>query len=267
MLNKDPTRTLTLRRKAVAQVTKRFNEIKRVIRITLLDNRVLAHAEPADASRFVFLRDAGKVDEFMRWLHRQIQLEILNGAQNDDSNFLNAFVGLGYASGATKTRSAIGRKYGDLPVTSVFSNPAHVARAELIYTRVFSQLKGVTEVMEQQIARVLTDGIIQGKGIEEIAQNIIDRVDKIGITRARLIARTEIVNAHNLATIAEAESIEGILGVPIKMIWQTSLDGRERPTHRARHRKVYTKEKVLPLLGEPNCRCSITPWTKKFGEL
>ena len=266
---KDPTTTVTLRNRAVSKINSKFNKIKKVIRETIVDNQVLTNeVTPDNKIKYVALRDPEKLDEFMKWLNLQISKEILSGTASD--NWLNVFIGNAYTRGVKKTRSAIGRKYvelGYLKDTSVFANPAHVDRAELIYTRVYSQLKGVTEAMEQQISRILADGIIQGLNPTVIAKNLNDRVDKIGKVRARLIARTEIVSAHNVATLQEAEILEKTIGQPIKVVWQTALDGRERDTHRARNRKVYTQKEALPLLGEPNCRCSVTPWLEDLGEV
>jgi hypothetical protein len=86
-----------------------------------------------------------------------------------------------------------------------------------------------------------------------------DRIDKIGKVRGRLIARTEIIKAHQTAAIQEAELLEAETGYTINMEWSTCIDGRERPTHHDRNNKIYTKEKVQTLLGEPNCRCSVSP--------
>ncbi len=262
LFNRDPTRTLTLRAFAVSELNRRFNEIKRVVRLTVSETNLLTvNAEPAGASRFAFLRDAEKVGEFESWLDEQVQEEILGGGTPGE-NWLNGYVGTSYGRGAQKTRSVIARKYanaGLLPTSSIFTNPAHIERAELIYTRTFSSLKGVTDVMGQQMSRVLSDGILRGQGIKEISDGLTNRIDKIGKTRATLIARTEIVNAHNTASITEAETLEGSIGEEVKMRWQTALDGREREEHHNRHNKIYTKKVAATLIGEPNCRCAISP--------
>lgn len=276
----DPTQTLTLRNQAVREVDKRFAEIARVIRVTIVDNNILANAEAADAGRFVFLRDAQKVEEFRLWLKAQLDAEILGtltpqGAVvpttqgSRATNWLNVFIGIAYNRGATKTRRRARRRFPALVTNAdnVLANPAHIRRAELIFTRVFSQLEGVVGEVEQQVTRVLTDGIIRGDTTEQISRNLVERTEVIGRTRARLIARTEIVNSHNSAAIIEADELEGVLGEPVQMIWQTSLDGRERDVHRGRHMRIYDRDQAQRLIGEPNCRCSITPWVEEFGEL
>jgi SPP1 gp7 family putative phage head morphogenesis protein len=149
---------------------------------------------------------------------------------------------------------------------TVLGNKIHTDKLDVLYTRGYSQLKGITESMEQQIAHVLSDGMLKGMSPEAVANEINDRVDKIGKTRAKLIARTEIVYSHNVASIMETARLEGILEKELEMIWHTSIDGRERDTHRARHGKKYSKEEALALIGEPHCRCSVSPWVPEAEE-
>ena len=275
----DPTRTLTLRRKAVGQVNRRFTAIQKVITESLVTNQVLANAEAATRRRFEYLAHADKQEEFMAWLNEQVQAEIFETQQrrvmlqdeppvNRHREFwLVAFIGAGYDSGVKAARHKFSKVFLDagLDASSVYANPAHIERAEVLFSRVYRQLDGVTGAMEGQMATILSDGMIQGKNPYTVAKSLNERVDKIGKVRARLIARTEIVNAHQQASIVEGEELSRMLGEEVKYQWHTALDGRERPSHRARHRKIYTKEQVAALVGEPNCRCSVSPWVKGFG--
>ena len=268
--SKDPTQTLTIRKRAVAEINGRFNRIKGVIRETIIDNRALhTNVSAADSGRFAFLRDADKVGEFRKWLDEQINQEILTGSARPADHWLNRYISTSYTRGAKKTQNILKKFYPDLPdpTISVFSNPAHTKRAELIYTRAFSDLQGVTDTMATQMSGVLSDGIVQGRGIKQIARDLNNRVDKIGKVRSRLLARTEVVEAHNSASIVEAGILEDEIGEEVKMRWITSLDGRERASHRARHRKIFTRKRAQQLIGEPNCRCSISAWTKDFEEI
>jgi len=131
--------------------------------------------------------------------------------------------------------------------------PFHADRAALIYTRAFNGMKGVTEAMKAQMAHVLATGMAEGRHPWQIARRLADRVDKIGITRARLIARTETARAHRQATLNEFEALEGIVGEEIFGQWWTALDERVRPRHREWHGKVYTREVLATMVGEPNC--------------
>ena len=145
-------------------------------------------------------------------------------------------------------------------VLGIFHQPFHSERVGLIYTRVFHELEGVTRAMDSQISETLSSGMIEGIGPEEMARRLNGRVDKIGLTRSKLIARTEMVETYNQAAVSEFARASSIIGEPIHVQWWTALDERVRSSHAVRHGKIFTQEEGLQLLGEPNCRCSLLPW-------
>ena len=282
---KDPTSTLTLRLWSVRQINRRFGAIKRAVTQTLVDNAALtvdgkgkisANAQAATRERFIYLRDAAKVDEFGKWVREQVNTDVFDGnvaASSAPSTFWQRTVArTAYGRGATKAQQHVLRFYADTPTAAIlgrtiYGSAAHVERAELIYTRIFEQLRGVTAQMEAQMRGVLSDGIIKGLSTRQIARNLNDRIDKIGIARAKLISRTEIVNAHNYASISAAKDLErSIEGAEVKLKWVTALDGRERPSHRARNGKIYTQAEASRLIGEPNCRCSVSAHLPEFED-
>ena len=94
----------------------------------------------------------------------------------------------------------------------------------------------------------------------ELAKRINDRVDHIGMTRAKLLARTEVVYASNAAALNEFQAAERTIGKKILAQWWTALDERVRDTHRIRQARIYNFKTAETLLGEPNCRCSLLPY-------
>ena len=89
-------------------------------------------------------------------------------------------------------------------VGAVLGGAVHADALGMMYTRNFTELKGITEAMDQQISRVLADGLSQGKNPRAIASDLAGRngrVQKIGLTRARALARTETARAFDEATL------------------------------------------------------------------
>ncbi len=262
-LGDDPTRTLTIRRKAVAEIKRKYTEIKRLINQSVVTNKIFTNVDPLQKSDFVFLRSDEKLQEFDRWLQTAINQIILTGNVNPRSPQLNWMLQYfleGYERGAKKGNTQLARFLGrnKIPVTtSVLQNPFHIDKLQLLFSRDFTQLKGITEAMSQQINYVLSEGLLEGLGSKKIAKNINDRVDKIGITRSNLLARTEIINTFNLAVINEGNYISSIIDEQIVYEWVDSGDSRVRPTHVLRDGKYYTSQKVSELIGEPNCRCTV----------
>lgn len=234
-----------------------------------------------DRDAFRFKRNPDKAKGFMDWLEDQVDRDILTVTYSKtgrkvtgDSRWQQVYVDTSYKAGMRKASNAIlrekrgmdtdrfGRKIpaGPIaPVDTAFLAPIHADAMGLIYTRVFTDLKNVTEAMDAQISRDLSMGLANGKGPMEIAREMIDDVDEIGINRARTIARTETIYAHNEAALNTFEEA-GIEGVTVEAEWATAgfdvcpdcadLQGRVFTVAEARQ--------VHPPL-HPNCRCSMLP--------
>ena len=283
---KDPTRTIVLRRQFIAAMNARFRFLKNEIKKVIVDENFLV-AEKQEIKTPVVMADVfeyrwaeEKAREFRIWLDRMVELKILEtfmvpvtriSPSIGEEYWTDTFIRSAYQRGLSKANS----EFAGMDVTkiselgglmAVFTMPIHAERAGLIYSRVFTDLKGVTDAMSAQMSRTLALGMAEGLSPETVARNLIDRVDKIGLTRARLIARTEIVHAHNLGKLNEYERIEVGLNEKISVRWLTALDEKVRDTHRPRHNKIYERKKAQALLGEPNCRCTIIPYVRSLEE-
>lgn len=268
-LSDDPTRTVTLRKRAVSEINSRFGKIKQLITKSLVDNKIFAeNVNPLQSSDFVFLRSPEKLEHFDVWLKQAINEIVLAGDVNVNSSqlhwMLEYFKG-SYVRGIKSANNIFASIYGRNAIPEIINPlnvPFHVERLQFLFTRDFAQLKGITETMSQQISYELSQGLLQGKGIKHIAREINKRVDGIGIARSRLLARTEIVNTLNLGRLNETEMLSNQLGEDIVFLWISGSDARVRQTHRQRGtypNNYFSPDKVAQLIGEPNCRCAITP--------
>ena len=204
-----------------------------------------------------------RLERFDIWL-RQISEElILPGGvtvTSSDLNWLLEYFKEAYDRGVSKSNSDLARTLGRNQIPEIFSAfdlPYHIEKTGFLFSRDFTQLRGITEAMGQQINLHLSDGLLQGYNPKKIAKKLNERVDKIGITRSKLLARTEIINTHNLGYVNEGLRLSEVLGEEVVYEWISSGDGKVRPEHTTRNRKIYSYDKVIQLIGEPNCRCSI----------
>ena len=255
---RDPTQTLFLRNQASKEVDRRYELVNDFIKESMLEPDSVTVVAPE--RRYAFTRDADGVNSFSTFLRGEIHREV-TGTNHPESFWLNGYIDPAYSKGVQRSDRAIQKELPAQPVPfleSPLSNPAHLERAKLIHTRTFTQLNGINETTAQQITRVLTDGILRGESVDTITKNMINRVDKIGKVRARLMVRTEIVNAHNTAAILEAERLESALGEEIKMIWYHSQRENPRLDHLSWHNTIMSKALAASRIGEPNCRCSVT---------
>lgn len=261
--------TQTLRAKFEGEMGRRFRRIKGLINEALVANDVLGlkvHRAPPTRA-FDFPRSADKVAAFMAWLRDEQQAEILElrrGApvsRSAENVWANLYVETAYQKGIAlagqKLRGA-GVKVDERWINAAFNRPVHADRLGLIFTRTFSELRGITEEMDRQISRVLAQGMAEGRGVRDIARALNDRVDKIGRTRARMLARTEIVRSHNEASL-NAYQEAGIEGVDVEAEFLTASDPCPECAALAAGGPYSIDEARGLIPVHPNCRCSWTP--------
>lgn len=301
----DPTRTLTLRNRFVAEMRRRFTALAKVIRISIVDNdcfgltgtpkvtRVLAAAGPG---QFDFVNSSDKVAAFIAWLQEQYQeyiysngtrgIKIISPTGNiTEANWTDIYIQSAYQQGMKRARQELRKAgidipdFGDMPgmdeIFVAFNQPFHVDRVRLLYTRTFSDLKGITAAMDTMISRALAQGMAEGRNPRELA-SVINKIitgmgedfgvfDSLGRwipgqRRAEILARTEIIRAHHMATINEYERA-GVLGVMVKAEWSTAGDSRVCSICASMNGKVYDLQKIRGMIpAHAQCRCVAIPW-------
>ncbi len=288
----DPTRTSVLRQTFVRDVNRRFNRLKKDIRITVGVNDALGLGPQVNVvtpkNAFNFPSSADKVDAFMRWFRQQASRELLSVGYGQEllpgqQPWTNMYITDSYERGIARA-NAEARKAGYSnvkPLTETgglrasMATPFHADRLGLLYSRTFNELKGITAAMDSQISRVLTDAIANGDSPRLAARKLVATISggdaaALGITdtlgryispqrRAQTMARTEIIRAHHQATINEYESW-AIEGIKVKAEWSTAGDARVCEQCSGMEGNVYTLSQVRGMIPvHPNCRCLALP--------
>lgn len=262
----DPTQTTTLRRQFEADLARRFRAIAKAIRRKIGGED--GFGLKVNAGEFDFPRSDQKVAAFMEWLQGQVNagvLEVRKGEELQQAGqraWTNLYIRNSYQKGIAQSASrmrAQGAKVAPAWVEEAFTRPFHADRVGLAYTRTFNDLRGITAEMDKQISRTLAQGLAEGKGPMDIARSLMDRVEKIGVTRSRMLARTEVIASHaqaSLNTYAEA----GVEGVSVLAEFSTAQDDKVCPECEALEGKTFTMQEaqgVIPV--HPNCRCAWLP--------
>jgi SPP1 gp7 family putative phage head morphogenesis protein len=278
----DPTHTLALRNRFIADLARRFKALKRDIITTIVDRDALGLKkdrprimEAARELEFNFPTSVQKIDAFMKWLREQQERGILEIIERPRSilsppqaePWANLYLRSAYEKGVVSADAKLARA-GVEPIrpagpsgariVGVFDQPQHADRAATIFTRAFSDLEGITEAMDTQISRILTEGLLYGGGPEQLAREIAEKVDGIGLNRARTLARTEIVRAHHLATIQEFKNA-AVNDVQVQAEYTTAEDPCPVcEPYAGQIMSLDEAEKLIP--QHPNCRCSVSPY-------
>jgi hypothetical protein len=264
-VKRDPTRTQTVRARFQADIKRRYVAIACAVREVLVDQDGFGLV--TNRGQFEFARTSDKVSGFMAWLSQQeIQngLKITQGASISNAAeraWTSTYVETSYIRGLNQASARLrqsGATVTDRWVQAAFRRPIHADRLGIAYTRVFTELNGITNAMDQQISRVLAEGLAGGEGPPAIARAINNRVSSIGITRARMLARTEVINAHadaTLNTYVEA----GLEGVDVIAEWLTALDACPICVELEENGPYSIEEARGMIPAHPNCRCAWAP--------
>ncbi len=281
-LKADPTRTATVRRKFLAEMSRRFDRLRKDVVHLLLEEDAfgLVHAEaiasPTKNQRFMFQTRPEQVDAFRRWLKRQVALRIIGDENKVGDEWWEAYVQEGYRQGAGRAfedtkRRARGqvRDFYDGTkqefLRSSFGRPVTVEKTKLLAGRVYSDLKGVTDAMSTKMVRTLTDGLVQGKNPRVIAKDLSEDVAGIGRKRAEVIARTEIIRTHAEGQLDAFEEL-GVTEVGVAAEWLTAGDDlvcEECAPMEGVVMKVEEARNLLP--RHPNCLpgdCLVLPGSR-----
>jgi len=269
MKSYDPTKTTTLRKSLRTVLTKRFRLLRSKLLFLILteDALELDRVDPV-----VNVRGWKNLppDERSRQLKAWIAREVDEGGMLDD---VSARVRQGYLKGIDKGFSRT-RKLSLRP-----KNVSDALRREFLVSQfsgntdtlfnlqslALSDLQGITQHMETQIIRELTEGLIKGNPKAMIARSIADRINKIGITRAKRLANDAVVRAHAEGALDAMERL-GLEEVSVEVEWATAGDNRVCPMCSALENVVMPISKARGLFPRhPNCRCSPIPTSESVN--
>jgi SPP1 gp7 family putative phage head morphogenesis protein len=184
-------------------------------------------------------------------------------------NWTDVHIRSAYQKGVVRARQELRKAGVDLPsfesqpsgISGVFNAPFHADRAQLAFTQTFEGLKGITKAMDAPISRVMAEGMARGDSPRIIAKSIAGiggEIDKIGLNRARTLARTEVIRAHHNANINEYEAA-GIDKVKVKAEWSTA-GFNVCPICESNEGRIFTLNQIRGLIPvHPNCRCVAIP--------
>jgi len=274
--SKDPTQTLGLRRRFAGKAYNRFRSLKGETRALLTErdyfNLRTNQEVPPPPPQAEDAEQAQQQENFQAWLEAAIAALILlpPAQQSLDSHWMGPYIRQGYVQGLERARRELvdagfnvdGAQTQEDATTDqmmrqVLNTPEHREALNSQFQRALSEMKGITDTMKQQMVRELVNGLEQGLTPEQIANNINDRVNKVGIHRARILASTEVVRAHATAQLTEferqgAEEVAGIAEVR----FTTAGDRKVCPVCKSLEDQVFTiteAKGVIPV--HPNCRC------------
>lgn len=257
----EPSSTATLRDRYQADLYKRFQTVKGLVRETVTGHDALRlSATLASARRdFAFESDAGKEAAFQDWFEGALDDEVLEpldrGQVLQGRHYTAQYVRASSRQGAEYAARQLrqeGYEVSTEEIARSFENGVHNEKLRTLYLRNYSALDGITDYADQEISRVLSEGIAAGENPRVMARTLNDRVG-VATTRARTMARTETMHAHHVHAgtryeEAGVEKVEILTYQPCAQC-QDLADGGPYPV----------KEIAQILPTHPRCVCAPSP--------
>lgn len=272
----DPTRTITLRNAFVADMVRRFKAVSQAIvqaiveadALGLIDSRSDIFGN-VDAQVWKFQTDTQKVKSFRTWLQGEIDTNILTTTGPANTPWVAEYIESAHRKGATRafidTRRGLNIQPDALTapkeefLRTAFSSRISLDKVELLYSRTFTELQGVTAAMDQQLSRILAQGLASGHAPAKIAREMTRTITKLTNTRAKTIARTEIIRAHAEGQLDSFEAL-GVKELNVIVEWLTAGDERVCQVCADLEGETFTIDEARGRIPEhPNCRCTWIP--------
>lgn len=268
----DPTRQLSLRKATQRNVRGRFAALAKAIQFLIVADDVfgLIGAIPslltnAASKRWQFLASPEKVDAFQGWLADQVErgLMVPDAGAPLGSPWLSKNLDTSYRSGALRAyRDAKRAISGDESflleaegqfVESMHQRTVKTSALRLLYTRQYSQLRGITDAMSGRLGQILAAGLADGKSPKDLASEISKAID-VSRQRAEAIAQTEITNAFVNGQLDAFEAMGIDSGLTIMAEWTNA--GNPCKACAAMSKVVLTIKEARGLIPRHvNCAC------------
>lgn len=146
--------------------------------------------------------------------------------------------------------------HSSLSVNPIVQEPYMETQLKLFQTQNTDLITKMGLDQKARVEQTLYSNLSQGNGIEKIQQEL-EKSEKIGENRARLIARDQTNKFNGQLTQLRQQEV-GI----VSYVWTTAQDERVRPTHKVLDGETFSWEKG-PKIGHPgseiNCRCIAQP--------
>lgn len=300
----DPSHTWTLRNAFTADMNRRFKLIsKAVTKVVVEDDvfgldetNIMTFASTPGRKAFAFLSKSEKMKAFLQWL-RQVEDAVLLEMRTDarygllsEIPWFSTYLAKAYQQGTTRAQQEL-KKAGLTVVLGddtgmLFVNPVSVEKLMVLFTRAFTDLQGITATMDEQISRILAQGLFEGQSPITLARMInsaiissgeslaldIQYINKAGKQvsyfmsgrrRAEILARTEIIRVHHKATVDEYRTW-AVEGVYVLAEWATAGDNRVCEKCAPLQGTIWTLDEIEDMIPyHPQCRCVSIPFVDK----
>ena len=268
-LRQDPTFTKTLRARFEADFKRRYKRV-----LAELSDFMSQAPELMANKQYDFPVGPLETSAVLDFLNESVRRNVIDpteaerivrekGITPKPNNWVEGYLYDSYKKGIRRAQNEVNKRTAKGKKVELMEGALkrknHQDKLEQILGRVYTGLKGIDEAMQAGIRREIALGLESGEGTAKIAKRIEGRVEKIGRTRSRVLARTEVIRTHHQSNIASYREA-GVQGVEVQAEFSTAGDARVCQECEALEGQIFdlkTIENLIPV--HPNCRCVALP--------
>lgn len=191
------------------------------------------------------------------WYRPEVELPTRQGTLEELVQF-NALIALAVSLGITGTGGITPQR---IAPESVLSSNRYLTELRNVYVENFQVIKSLSDRTASQTIQVINSGMSAGATPTSIAKDISKRFD-VSKSSAKRIAETEVNKAYTNAKMKATKTAEELTGLRARVRHISALlPKRTRPTHAARHGKIFTVEEQTAWWDSGsnriNCKCTV----------
>lgn len=153
--------------------------------------------------------------------------EAIGLAMGEHKERVNRIIAVTYETAAREFAKPFYEKAAERGIVTKDFDNFLAFMAEFVRTTGVQKVVQISDTTEDQIRRLLNEGIAEGLSVAQIASNIRARAPQIAGVRSAVIARTE---THSAAMWAQVEAVRET-GLQLRKQWVAAQDERTRIDH------------------------------------
>lgn len=142
----------------------------------------------------------------------------------------------------------------------VFSEP-YRNRVAMAQIKSYDHWGGTAAEVKSELSQIIGRAVVDGKNPKAVRAEIMERLD-VSKSRAMSFAQTDITDTLRQAKMAEDDFAQEELGISTGQLWTSAFLPTTRPSHGARHGRVFSTAEVREWYGRDGnifrCHCSVT---------
>lgn len=263
---RDRTGSAGILRRAGAVIRRRFAGLEREVVEIFGRIRVIATNDSASMmGRTVYAMTPEEMAAVSQALRDALDRWIASGREPAHAFWWSVYDTEASQAGAAQSVTNLSRLSaayaGATTLQTVLVSEGYRNRVGTAQIKSYDHWTGLSAGMRAELSQIIGRAVADGKAPRAVVAEIRERLD-VSRSAALQYAQTDITDTLRQARWAEAERAEQEYGLRLALLWTSALIPTTRPTHAARHGKVYTPAEVRAFYSTGGnryrCHCSQT---------